>query len=68
MANGYRGGFDPKGKKCVKCGKPAAARYRKAWYCGDCLNPNPSKEYLDAERERANGHWGGIDTEQWNKC
>jgi hypothetical protein len=67
MTNGYHGGHDPKGKKCVMCGKAAEVRYRRTWYCGECLNPEPSEEYLAAERERANGQWGGVGVEAWNK-
>jgi len=55
----------PKNKKCIKCGDNAAVRYRNDWYCGSCLNPEPSEEYLRKERERANGQWGGINMEIW---
>ena len=55
-------------KHCVKCGKHADVKYRKQWYCGECLNPEPTIEYLKREREMANGHWGGITSESWNKA
>jgi len=52
---------------CIKCGKQAEVKYRKQWYCGSCLNPDPTRAYLKMERERANGQWGGVNTEAWGK-
>jgi len=56
-----------KNKFCAKCGKQADVRWRKEWYCRQCLNPDPTAEYLRAERERANGQWGGMAAESWGK-
>jgi hypothetical protein len=42
-------------------------KWRKRWYCGSCLNPEPSEEYLKVERERANGQWGGLYAEAWGR-
>ena len=58
-------GVDLRDKKCRWCGRPAEARYRGEWICGECLNPEPSKEYLRIERERANGSWGGVSRDTW---
>jgi hypothetical protein len=52
---------------CANCGEPAEVRWRKRWYCGSCLNPEPSDEYLKVERERANGQWGGLCAEAWGR-
>jgi len=52
---------------CAVCGEFAEVRWRKRWYCGNCLNPDPSAEYLKVERERANGQWGGLYAEAWGR-
>ena len=54
-------------RACFKCGKIAEVRYRKEWYCGACLNPEPSTDYLTREREMVNGQWGVVNTEAWGK-
>ncbi|MBN2340689.1 MAG: hypothetical protein JXX29_00935 [Deltaproteobacteria bacterium] len=54
-------------KKCDKCGKLAVVRYKNEWYCGPCLNPEPTLEYLQMERERANGQWGHVPYDMWHK-
>ncbi len=56
-----------KNKHCAKCGKLAEVRWRRQWYCGHCLNPEPTDEYLKAERERVNGQWGGMAADAWGK-
>jgi hypothetical protein len=56
-----------KNKVCAQCGKRAEVKYKNQWYCGPCLNPEPSVEYLREERERVNGQWGGIRVEMWNR-
>lgn len=52
---------------CTRCGLHAEVKWRKRWYCGSCLNPEPSEEYLKVERERANGQWGGLYAEAWGR-
>lgn len=52
-------------RMCALCGNPAVTRYRQIWICGDCLNPEPSADYLRSERERITGGWGVVSTEDW---
>ena len=51
---------------CAQCGEPAEVLYCQKWYCGACLTPDPTPEYLQREREQVNGQWGGISVEAWN--
>lgn len=52
-------------RKCTLCDNPATVRYRRIWICRDCLNPEPTAEYLRSERERLTGSWGVVSTEDW---
>lgn len=54
------------GRKCALCDGQATVRYRRTWICDDCLNPEPSVEYLRTERERITGGWGVVSPEDWN--
>jgi hypothetical protein len=56
-----------KNQKCIKCGEIAEVKYRNDWFCGPCLNPEPTIDYLREERERVNGQWGGIRVEMWDR-
>ena len=44
-----------RGKLCAKCEKPAEAKYKGNYLCGDHLNPPPTQEYLWLERLRVLG-------------
>ena len=53
-------------RKCTLCDNPATVRYRRIWICDECLNPEPSADYLRAEREQITGGWGVVSPEDWN--